>query len=498
MSSSEFGRESSSDHPLVMSPEEFRRAGYRAVDLICELLDGLAERPVTPGESPQQIREVIGDEGMPQRGCSGEQIIDDATALLFDHSTYNGHPRFWGYITSSAAPIGALADMVAAAVNANVGAWNLSPMASEIERLTLRWIADLIRLPSQYGGLLVSGGNAANFVGFLAARRAKLGEEVRRNGLQGRRLRLYTSQETHTWVEKACDLFGLGSEAICWIDCDKKYQMSLPTLRAAVEADLDSGYEPFLVVATAGSVASGAVDPLAGIADLCDEYRLWCHVDGAYGACAAALPELATTFGPLGRADSIALDPHKWLYVPIEAGCVLLREPQRLVDTFSYHPSYYHFNDDGDDVINFHEYGMQNSRGFRALKVWAALRQAGRDGYIASIRDDIALSRYLYELAGRHRELEASTQGLSVTTFRYRPVDSEVHEEWLNCLNTKLVEELQAEGRFYLSNAVLDGRFLLRACFVNFRSTRADVEALLDEVVSKGRRLHRKLSDEQE
>lgn len=502
MSSSGAGRERCNDHPLAMSPEEFRRAGYQTVDLICDLLAGLSERPVTPGESPgelrKQIEAVLGSTRLPEQGGDAAQIINDAAQLLFDHSTYNGHPRFWGYITSSAAPIGALADMMAAAVNANVGAWNLSPMASEIERLTVRWIATLIRVPQQFGGLLVSGGNAANFVGFLAARRAKLGEEVRSVGLQGRRLRVYTSRETHTWIEKACDLFGLGSDAICWVECDDNYQMSLSKLQAVIEADRHSGYEPFLVVATAGSVSSGAVDPLAGIADLCEQFDLWFHVDGAYGAFAAVLPELAPTFAPLGRADSIALDPHKWLYVPIEAGCTLLREPQQLSDTFSYQPSYYHFEEGGDDVINFHEYGMQNSRGFRALKVWAALRQAGREGYIRSIRDDIALSQYLYDLAERHPEFEVFTQKLSITTFRYRPEglagDSESRDDYLNRLNTTLVERLQAEGAFYVSNAVLNGCFLLRACFVNFRSTQLDVEALLEGVTALGRRLHTELA----
>ena len=304
--------------PLEMSAEEFRRLGYQAVDRIAEFLDSLPERPVSPGSSPATVRDALGDSELPEQGTSPARLLDEAAELLFAHSVFNGHPRFWGYITSSAAPIGALGDMLAASVNPNVGAWWLSPMASEIEAQTIGWIAEMIGYSADCGGLLVSGGNMANFVGFLAARRAKAPWDIRVEGCggAGRSLRLYASRETHTWVQKAADLFGLGgTDAICWIETDAAQRMHVAALERHIGEDRQAGHLPFLVVGTAGSVSTGAVDPLSEIAALCRQYDLWFHVDGAYGAVAAILPEApgiarsgASRFGR-PRSAQVALQP---------------------------------------------------------------------------------------------------------------------------------------------------------------------------------------------
>jgi aromatic-L-amino-acid decarboxylase len=481
--------------PVEMSQDEFRQVGHELVDRIADFLATLPERPVNPGKSPEMIRHHLGDAPLPQQGAPACELLNETAELLFNNSTFNGHPRFWGYITASATPIGALGDLLAAAVNPNLGGWQLSPIATEIEAQTVRWIAELIGYPSGSGGLLTSGGNMANFTGFLAARQARADWDVRGGGLLdegGRQLTVYVSRETHTWIEKAADLFGFGTNNIRWIATDQKQQMNPDALRQRIEADLVEGYLPFLVVGTAGSTSTGAIDPLPDIAGICQEHDLWFHVDGAYGALAAALPNAPADIRGIRLADSVALDPHKWLYSPLEAGCTLVRHPNALVKAFSYSPDYYHFDAETiGKTIDYYEYGLQNSRGFRALKVWLALRQAGREGYVQMIKDDMELAKALYELASTHPELQAFTQNLSITTFRYVPADLDVGtgpvESYLNELNSKLLDRLQAGGEAYLSNAIVNGRFLLRLCVVNFRTTLADIEALPEIVVRIGR-----------
>jgi glutamate/tyrosine decarboxylase-like PLP-dependent enzyme len=475
--------------PLAMSPAEFRELGTQVVNRIADFLESLPSRPVTPAESPSDVRHALaGQRTLPQKGADPAQLLQNAADLLFDHSLFNGHPRFWGYITSSAAPIGALGELLAAAVNPNVGAWLLSPMASEIEAQTIRWVAEMLSFPVDCGGLFVSGGNMANFVCFLAARQAKAQCDVRTEGVGKTRLRVYCSQETHTWIQKAADMSGLGTEAIRWIPVDSEMRINLDALRQQILKDIAVGDRPALVVGNAGSVSTGAVDPLPEMAALCREFDLWFHVDGAYGGLAAVIPDRPSEFDALHHADSLAVDPHKWLYAPLEAGCALVRDPEKLRAAFAYHPPYYHF---GVEATNYFDLGPQNSRGFRALKVWLALQQVGREGYEQMISDDIRLACALFERVSQCPDLEALTQSLSITTFRYVPTHLDPADEktatYLNELNLELLTRLQAGGEVYLSNAVIHGKFALRACIVNFRSTLADIEALIPIVVTIGK-----------
>jgi len=483
--------------PLEFTSEEFRTLGYRLIDRIASHFETIRERSVTTDESSAALRRAIGaDQSLPVTGAESRAMLEEVTDTLFQHSLFNAHPRFWGYITSGPAPIGVLGDLLASAVNPNVGAWKLAPAATEIEAQTVRWIAELIGYPTDCGGLMVSGGNMANFVCFLAARRAKVEWNIRESGLAGdgsRRLRIYAATGTHTWIQKAADLFGHGTDAIRWIETDKEQRMNSEALRRQVARDREQGEQPFLVVATAGSVGTGAVDPLMEIGSLCRDYGLWFHVDGAYGAFAANVPGVPADLAALKDADSVAVDPHKWLYAPLEAGCALVRKPEQLRNAFSYHPSYYHFE---EEATNYFDLGMQNSRGFRALKVWMALRQAGRDGYLKMIGDDIRLAKHLHSLASAHPELEALSSGLSITTFRYVPpelrrlVGSAGTEEYLNNLNQDILSRIERGGEVFLSNAVVDGKFALRACIVNFRTSIEDVEALPALIARIGRQAH--------
>lgn len=488
--------------PIEIPADAFRDIGHHLVDQIADHLAGLRGLPVTTAESGAEIRRLLAaDNALPGTGSDPGTLLREAADLLFAHSLFNGHPRFLGYITSSAAPVGVLGDFLAAAVNPNVGAWKLAPVATEIEAQTVRWIAELIGYPSDCGGLLVSGGNMANFVCFLAARAAKASWDVRQDGLDQteKRLRVYASSETHTWIQKAADLFGLGTSAIRWIPADANQRLDPDTLRRHIDDDLRAGDQPFLVVGTAGSVSTGAVDPLHEIAALCLEYDLWFHADGAYGAVAAQVPGAPPDLEGVMEADSVAVDPHKWLYAPLEAGCVLMRNARHLQSAFSYHPPYYHFD---PDAINYFDLGPQNSRGFRALKVWLGLRQAGRTGYLRMMADDIQLASHLYQIVVQHPELEAFTHNLSITTFRYVPSDlrgepgSAGVEEYLNHLNQELLGRIEKSGQAFLSNALVEGKFVLRACIVNFRTSLEDVEALPALVVRLGKELHASLAEE--
>lgn len=476
-----------------MTAAQFRDAGHRLVDKLADLIDSVPRGPVTRGEPPVEIRRALSLEGsLPEQGMDGAELLLETAERLFAHSCFNAHPRFLGYITAPPAPVGVLGDLLASAANPNLGLFQLAPAATEIEVQAIRWIAELIGFPSSCGGIMVSGGNVANLIAFYAGRTAGAGEKIRARGwIAGARTpRVYGSKETHTWIQKAADLSGLGTDSIRWIDTDDRLRMRVDALRRAIEEDRRMGDLPLLVVGTAGSVSTGTVDPLPEIAAVCREHGLWFHVDGAYGGFAAALPDADPALRGLAEADSVAVDPHKWLYAPLEAGCALVRDPARLRAAFSYHPPYYEM---GVERTNFVDYGIQNSRGFRALKVWLLLRHAGAAGYRRMIADDIALSRRLAEAVARTPELDLLTQELSITTFRYVPeglrseVGTEDGERRLNELNQEILQTSQRQGDLFLSNAVIRGRYALRACIVNFHTSEADVDAVPEIVVREGR-----------
>lgn len=517
--------------PLDLTPDQFRQLGHALVERIAEFLAELPNLPVTPAESRSEILAALGQRPLPEQGRDPADLLSEVTSLLLEHSLLSGHPRHLAYIIGSPAPIGALADLLASTVDPNVSSWWRSAMASEIESQAVRWIAELVGYPLDCGGLLVSGGSMANYIGLLAARKAKTPWDVRAKGLLAgdcQALRLYASDQTHAWIEKAADMFGLGASSIRRIPSDAHQRIQLGALRRAIRIDRQMGDLPLAVIGNAGTTASGAIDPLFDLAALCREEDLWFHVDGAYGAFAALLPDAPGELRALHQADSLALDPHKWLYQPLEAGCALVRDASLLRETFTYHPPYYRFPvAEGEEPLNYYQYGPQNSRGFRALKVWLSLQQAGREGYQAMIAEDIALAHRLYQRADAHPELQAYTQNLSIATFRYVPLDlqpftvypetpndpeipldpateaallkNQQVESYLNRLNSDLLARLQTGGEIYISNALLPSPgsasevFLLRACIVNFRTQESDIDAIPDIVAREGQRLDREL-----
>ena len=479
--------------PIAMDVSAFRAVGHQLVDQLAGLLDAVPRGPVTRERTPSAVREALDLVcPLPEEGEEAGPLLERSARLLFEQSLFNAHPRFFGYITAPPAPIGILGDLLASALNPNVGAWALSPAATEVEAQAVRWIASLIRYDAATGGLFVSGGTMANLVCFLAARAAKASWNVREHGVAGsaQRLRVYCSAETHTWIQKAADLSGLGTSAIRWIPLDAALRMDVGRLRAQIDADRAAGDLPFLVIGTAGSVSTGAIDRLDELHTICAEHGLWFHVDAAYGGFANALPDAPGDLRGLAHADSVAVDPHKWLYAPLEAGCVLVRDVESLRAAFAYHPPYYHF---GESATNFLDFGVQNSRGFRALKVWLALKHVGASGYRAMIADDIRLSQTLAQAIAQHADLELISHNLSITVFRYVPAALRAlrgepePERQLDALNRRVLDRLQRGGEAFVSNAVVAGRYALRACVVNFHTTEADVRALPEIVGRAGR-----------
>lgn len=487
------------ESPIEINSSEFKTLGYELIDRIAEFIAEIPQKAVSPVEDVESLRSLIKTPSLPQNGTAAKEVIEKAANLLFNHSLLNGHPKFFGYITSSAAPMGALADLLASSVNPNVGAHILSPIATEIEKQTIQWLCDFIGVKRSYGGLLVSGGNMANFTGFLAARLEKAPQEFKSLGIEAckRKMIVYCPKTTHTWIEKAVTLFGHGSDSVRWIPVDAKSKMDTSILQSTIENDLHAYHLPFMVIGTAGDVSTGAVDDLNEIAKICEDYKLWFHVDGAYGAPAAIVPNCKSLFIGMEKADSIALDPHKWLYSPLEAGCTLVKNPQHLINTFSSHPEYYHFNKEGEaNIQNFYEYGLQNSRGFRALKVWMALQQVGREGYVKMISEDMELSRHMYHLAETMDQFEAISQNLSICTFRYVPdgIESVANKnDFLNNLNETLLSRIEKGGQLFMSNAIIEGRYCLRACIVNFRTSKQDIEEVMETVRKTGTQVHQEL-----
>ncbi len=405
----------------------------------------------------------------------------------------NSHPRFFGFINATADPVGITADYLAAAMNPNC--WGGDHAAVHVESEVMRWLASIVGFPPEAEGILVSGGSMANFTALAAARRAMTPGNVREDGLAGEgrpRLVVYASDQVHHCVDKAVDLLGIGTRNLRKIETDDRFRIRMDRLEAAIAADRDAGLLPAIVVGSAGTVNTGAIDPLEELADLARRESLWFHVDGAYGAMAAFSPRLKPMFAGMERADSIAADPHKWLYVPYEAGATLVREPGRLAATFRKFPEYLASDPDSPfpGPAWFAERGVELSRGFKALKVWMGLQVHGADAYAQAIENDVALAGFLSDEVDRRPDFERmAEQVLSIANFRWRPPGSTLTETDIDRLNRRIVNRLVGDGSFFLAPTILKGRAALRVCIVNFRTTRDDLTFLLDEVARVGSEL---------
>jgi aromatic-L-amino-acid decarboxylase len=474
-------------------PKRARELGEAVLDIWEELLERLRDLPVSRYEGVDAVREAVALD-IPEEPMPTEDLVRHLREVVLERSMYPGHPGFMAYISGAGTVPGAAADLLAAGLNANLGGWRLSPAASEIEHHLTRWFARRFGLPEGSGGILVSGGAMAGFIGLKLARDRKAGWDVRKEGLLGRpQLVIYGSEEVHSINERGADMLGLGRDAVRLLPVDDDYRLRIDALRTAIEEDLAAGRKPIAVVGSLGTVATGAIDPLDQIAEVCAERDLWFHVDGAYGGPAVLVDELRPLGAGVERADSIAFDPHKWLYTPHSGGCVLVRDFEHLSASFSIaeHAAYVHEDKErtgtGVDGINL---GPQFSRGFWALKVWVSLLAHGTRAYARRIAHDVELAKYLHRRAEERPDFEPMAPTvLSIACFRYVPPelpDGPDRDAYLDVLNERLMTAIQMDGRVYPSNALLGGRFVLRACIVNFRTEAEDMDRLLDVAAELG------------
>ena len=465
---------------LEPSAAEVREMGHAALDLVASYYDSLAAgRPVLQPTTSARIRARI-DEPMPAEGSPFNEVLGAIGELAIEFSRHSAHPRFFGYVSSPGTAFSAMGSMLASALNINVTGWRSAPVGAEVERLVIRWLNQMAGLPGESGGLLVSGGSMANFAGIAAARSAKAPGVVR-DGIGSARLRLYVSEEGHFSIGKAAGMLGIGTANVRAVRTDARLQMDLDDLARQVREDRVAGHAPFCVVASAGTVASGAVDPIAAIARFARSQDLWLHVDGAYGGFGALAPTARPLFDGLGEADSIALDPHKWLYLPVGCGCVLYRDPAAARAAFSQNAEYTRVVGlERDEAFVFWEYGPELSRPFRALDLWLLIKSVGARALGEAIAENIACAKYFAELVCASGDLEMlAPVELSIFCFRYRPRDFTGD---LDALNEQVMLELQRAGSSYVSNARIGGKFALRGCVLNYRTTRRDMEILLDDV----------------
>lgn len=472
------------ENPFDLPSCEFRRLGYGLVDVMTELLENESRDPVIRETTGEEAR-ALWDEPLPRQGTPFEELLAGPVAAITKAGRKNGHPRFFGYVSASADPVGVLADALASMLNQNVTAWRSSPGAAAMERQVVRWLGELTGFGGEGHGLLTSGGSMANYIALSSAlagtqRRAELVPEDRRG------LTLYLSSESHLSMPKAALALGILPANIRRVAVDEDRRLRLDSLQDQLRADLAAGLQPFCVCASAGTANTGIIDPLEEIAHLCAQHDLWFHIDGAYGAPAVLTEDYRWMARAFALADSLSLDPHKWLFAPLDVGCVLLRDAEASRQAFSHQSEYVAVQQtDPYESFAFFDHGPELSRRFRALKVWMILKARGTDALAAAIEKNIDLRRYLDSRIAEDSQLEVLGSNLSISCFRFLP-DSYTPEETLDTLNRHILETLAREGSLFMSPTTLDGRYSLRICIVNFRTTQQDIDFLLDEVLRVG------------
>ncbi|MDH3495510.1 MAG: pyridoxal-dependent decarboxylase [Gemmatimonadota bacterium] len=464
------------------SPDAFARTLARVQELAVDYLRRLPEREAFR-RPPDDVVRRFEAAPLPKEGEPADRILADIERDVLPYSLGIGHPRWWGYVRASPSPFGMATDLLATTMNNNCS--GSAQIATYLEMTVVRWLAELVGYPPDAGGILLSGGSAANFVALAAMREAKL-PGTRQHGLRhlDRPPVVYVTYETHSCIRRAVDLLGFGNDALRLLPTDDRLRMDPAALAAAVREDRATGRLPLCVVATAGTVNLGAVDRLTELREVARAEDLWFHIDGAYGGVLAALPELADRYAGLADADSLAINPHKWLYVPYEAGLVLVRDRNALTRAFATKADYLEVEEEDyfSGPLWFYQQGPQLSRAFRALKIWAVMRQIGLGGYRTLWRQDLATAAELRRLVAEHPRLElVGPSDLSIVCFRYVPAREDAQR-----LNRRLVDRIQKDGRLFVSGTTVNGTACLRAAILNFRTTAADAKLAVDAVAELG------------
>jgi len=466
-------------NPLALSEAACREAYERIAQLALDYLGGIDQRSCFPNISGVNATRLFAGP-IPERGM-GLSALDDLSKVVAASRAQG--PRFFGYVLGSGEPIAAGADLLASVLNQNVTAWRSGPAAATLEHLVVGWLAQSIGCAG-FQGSLTGGGSSANLMALAMAREARLPANehgIREVGT------VYASEQAHMSIAKSIALLGIGRDHLRLIPCDHKFRMRTDLLRQAITDDVTDGKHPIAIVGSAGTVSTGSIDPLGELADIAKATGAWFHIDGAYGALAAiARPEL---FVGMDRADSVSLDPHKWLYQPLDCGCLLFRDSSQARRAFSHTGDYAKsLQDNPLEDFAFFDESIELSRRFRALKLWLSLRYHGLDAFRQQIENDLQCAQRLALLIDADQEMERMAPvPLSAVCFRYVPRSGGLHDPQLDELNLRILLSVQRRGRVYISNATIYGKFALRACIVNHRTTAADVEAVIDEVLRSGR-----------
>ncbi len=465
--------------------EAMRALGHQMVDDLIDYWAGIREqkiwRPI-----PDEVKEVF-DQPIPEQGRSPEEVYREFKENIFPYNKGNVHPRFFAWIQGTGTPMGTFGDLLASGMNPNTAIGEHSAMY--VDRQVVNWCKELMNFPSEASGILVSGGSMANITALTVARNSFGEEKIRQKGLKAAsgQLLIYCSVETHSCIQKAAEIIGLGTDAVRKIGVNERFELDVQLLKAQLEEDLQAGFLPFCLVGTAGTVNTGAIDPMVELLEISREYGLWFHVDGAYGALGKLDPNYADALRAIEEADSLAFDLHKWLYVPYEVGCTLIRDAKKHRDSFAITPNYLLQEkrglSGGLDSIN--NYGFELSRGFKALKVWMSIKEHGRAKYAAMIAQNNRHAAYLAELVEENPYLEL-TAPLSMSITCFRMIQPGWGEEALQALNKEILLRLQEEGIASPSSTILNGKYTLRIANVNQRTQREDMDLLVREVLRIG------------